>query len=50
MSGCYGNNPEDRYFESMLFRYLDNLREDEEDENPNPKSTENKEYDNASTT
>ncbi len=23
MAGCYGNEPEDRYFEGMLFRYLE---------------------------
>lgn len=24
MSGCYGNSPEDRYFESKLLDHLDN--------------------------
>ena len=23
MTGCYGDDPEDRYFERMLFEYLD---------------------------
>lgn len=25
MAGCYGNTVEDRYFESVLFRYLEEL-------------------------
>lgn len=35
MAGCYGSDPEDRYFEAMLFRYLE-----EQDYN----STEEEEY------
>ena len=33
MAGCYGGSPEDRYFERMLYDYLDSLDvpEDEED-------------------
>lgn len=30
MAGCYGNSKEDRYFEQMLFDYLDS-QEDIED-------------------
>ena len=30
MSGCYGNSPEDRCFESMLFRYLDEQENEDE--------------------
>ena len=30
MSGCYGNSPEDKYFESMLFRYLDEQEDEDE--------------------
>lgn len=33
MAGCYGNSPEDRYYESMLYRYLDSLEYDDNDEN-----------------
>ncbi len=30
MAGCYGNSPEDRYFEAMLFQYLEEQEEEEE--------------------
>lgn len=29
MAGCYGNYSEDRYFERMLHRYLDEACEDD---------------------
>lgn len=29
MAGCYGNSPEDRYFERMLFAHLDREDADE---------------------
>lgn len=28
MAGCYGNSKEDRYFESLLYQYLDESDED----------------------
>lgn len=30
MAGCYGNDHEDRYFEAMLFQYLEEQEEEEE--------------------
>lgn len=39
MAGCYGNDSEDRYFESMLFRYLEEQEAQEYD------PTEEEEYD-----
>lgn len=30
MAGCYGSSPEDRYFEAMLFQYLEEQEEEEE--------------------
>lgn len=30
MAGCYGSSPEDRYFEAMLFQYLEEQKEEEE--------------------
>jgi len=30
MAGCYGGSPEDRYFEAMLFQYLEEQEEEEE--------------------
>lgn len=32
MAGCYGGSPEDRYYEAMLFRYLESQDELEEDD------------------
>jgi hypothetical protein len=31
MSGCYGSDPEDRHYERMLNRYLEDQEDDEED-------------------
>lgn len=28
MAGCYGNDPEDRYFENKLFEYLEQTEDD----------------------
>jgi len=30
MAGCYGNHPEDRYFERELYTYLDSQWADED--------------------
>lgn len=32
MAGCYGNSKEDRYFEKMLYDYLDEEEENKYDE------------------
>ena len=32
MAGCYGNHPEDRYFERMLNKHLDETYPDEEED------------------
>ena len=32
MAGCYGNSFEDRYFEAMLHRYLDEQEEQEDND------------------
>ncbi len=32
MAGCYGNSKEDKYFEYMLYDYLDSLEDQEEEE------------------
>ena len=34
MSGCYGSDPEDRYFEQLLFDYLEAQEEVDEEEFP----------------
>ena len=30
MSGCYGNDPEDRYFEAMLHKWEDSQADEDE--------------------
>ena len=32
MAGCYDNSAEDRYFEAMLFHYLDEEEEESDEE------------------
>lgn len=32
MSGCYGSDPEDRYFEQLLFKFLEEEAWQEDDE------------------
>ena len=32
MAGCYGNHPEDLYFERMLNKYLDEAYPDDEED------------------
>ena len=32
MAGCYGNSPEDQYFERLLFQYLEEQEYNEEEE------------------
>lgn len=32
MAGCYGNSAEDRYFETMLYHYLDEEEEEYDEE------------------
>jgi hypothetical protein len=31
MAGCYGNDPEDKYFENQLHKYLDDTPDDEDE-------------------
>lgn len=32
MAGCYGNHPEDRYFERMLWKYLEETYGDDDED------------------
>lgn len=47
MAGCYGNDPEDRYYERMLDRYLDSLDDDTLDEDEYDDEEEMQEEDRA---
>jgi hypothetical protein len=43
MAGCYGKSAEDRYFQSLLYKYLDEQEEEEEDRDRDDEAQEEEE-------